>query len=179
MEDVFSLVVSKLLSLGFFNFLTFILALVLVYALLKQRKIFGENPVINGLIAFSIAFFVFAYPIISGMNLTPQFSVFFSQAFVLILIFFIGFLMASFFYPDIPKIVGEFFKSRSTLFGVLALSLVLFISSGLVSIIYNSLVSSQQQGGAPPPTEITLLFAGLIIAIVVLLISSSVGKGGW
>jgi hypothetical protein len=89
MADIFAPIITKLVGLGFFNLLIFILAMVLIYALLRQRKFLGENPLINGLIAFSIAFFIFAYPVITGISLTAPLTTFFSQAFVFILLFFV------------------------------------------------------------------------------------------
>jgi hypothetical protein len=189
MADIFASFISKLVGLGFFNFLTFLLALALIYALLKQRKIFGENPVVNGIIAFSIAFFIFAYPVITGISLTTQITTFLSQSFVFLLVFFIAFLIASLFYPTLPKMLEEFFKSRSTLFAMIGLAIALFVTSGLVGVIY-SLISPTGAGGvgapsgtpqaplAPsPPAEVVLLLSGLIIAVVILLIAGSI-RGG-
>jgi len=176
MSDVFALIVSKLVGLGFFNLLTFLLALTLIYALLRQRKIFGESPLINGIIAFSIAFFIFAYPVISGVSLVVPITTFFSQAFVFLLIFFIGFLIASIFYPKFPEVLGTFFKSRNVLFSMIALSIALFVTSGLVGVIYTTATSSQKQPASPP--ENVLLIAGLIIAFTILLIAGSMGREG-
>jgi len=179
MSDIFAPIVTKLVSLGFFNLLTFILAMALVYALLKQRKIFGDNVLINSTIAFSIAFFIFAYPIITGISLVVPITTFFSQAFVFILVLFIGFLAASILYPDFPTILGKFFQSRNVLFSMIALSLALFVTSGLVTVIYSSTPLSDQTGGRPSPSrETTLLIAGLIIAVIVLLIAGSIRSGG-
>jgi hypothetical protein len=179
MSDIFAPIVTRLVSLGFFNLLTFILAMALVYALLKQRKIFGDNVLINATIAFSVAFFIFAYPIITGISLVAPITSFLSQAFVFILVFFIGFLVASIFYPDFPKVLSEFFKSRNVLFSMIALSVALFVTSGLVTVIYNSTPLSGQSGGQPSPSrENTLLIAGLIIAVIVLLIAGSIRSGG-
>jgi len=175
MSDVFAPIVTRLVSLGFFNLLTFILAITLIYALLRQRKIFGDNALINATIAFSIAFFIFAYPIITGISLVTPITTFFSQAFVFILVFFIGFLVASIFYPDFPKVLGDFFKSRNVLFSMIALSVALFVTSGLVSIIYSSSGPSNQPSA---PRENILLIAGLIIAVVLLLIAGSIRSGG-
>jgi len=172
MSDPFSQIISKLATLGFFNFLTFLLALTIIYALLKQRKIFGESALMNGIVAFSIAFFIFAYPVIAGISLVAPLTAFLSQAFVFILLFFIGFLIASFFYPNFPEMLGGFFKSRNVLFAMIGLSLALFVTSGLVGIIYTT--TQQQQ---PAQTENFLLITGLIIAVVVLLIAGSVGRG--
>jgi hypothetical protein len=175
MSDVFSVMISKLLGVGFFNLLTFLLALVLIYALLKQRKVFGDNPIINGIVAFSIAFFIFAYPIIAGISLVVPITTFFSQAFVFILLFFIGFLIASFFYPDFSSALSKFFQSRNVLFAMIALSLALFVTSGLVEVIYSMTPGPQKKPTAPP--ENVLLIAGLMIAVVVLLIAGSIRRG--
>jgi len=176
MSDVFALIVSKLVGLGFFNLLTFLLALTLIYALLRQRKIFGESPLINGVIAFSIAFFIFAYPVISGVSLVAPITTFLSQAFVFLLIFFVGFLVASIFYPKFPEMLVEFFKSRNVLLSMIALSIALFVTSGLVGVIYTTVISPFKQPTTPP--ENLLLIAGLIIAVVMLLIAGSVGREG-
>jgi len=175
MNDIFAQVVSRLFGLGFFNFLTFLLALALIYALIRQRKVFGESSLINGIVAFSIAFFIFAYPVITGISLTIPITTFFSQAFVFILVFFIGFLIASFFYPNFPDVLSSFFRSRNVLISMITLSLALFVTSGLVGVIYGTAIGHKGQPTAP--AEITLLIAGLIIAVVVLLIAGSVGRG--
>jgi hypothetical protein len=178
MAGIFAPVLSKLVNLGFFNFLIFILAMVLIYALLRQRKIFGESPLINGLIAFSIAFFVFIYPIVSGISLTLPLTTFFSQAFVFVLVLFIGFLLASFFYPNFPEALGRFFQTRSTLAGLIALAFAFFVTSGLVSIIYTAISPSSAQGRPSAPPENILLIAGLILAVVILLLAGSIRGGG-
>jgi len=175
MSDVFTLLISKLVGLGFFNLLIFLLALALIYALLKQRKVFGDNPIINGIVAFSIAFFIFAYPVISGISLVVPITTFFSQAFVFILLFFIGLLIASFFYPDFSTTLSQFFRSRNVLFAMIALSLALFATSGLVGIIYSATFGPPGKPAAPPQN--VLLIAGLIIATVVLLIAGSIRRG--
>jgi hypothetical protein len=178
MADIFAPILSKLVNLGFFNFLIFILAMVLIYALLRQRKIFGENPLINGLIAFSIAFFVFAYPILGGVSLVFPLTTFLSQAFVFVLVLFIGFLLASFFYPNFPEVLGRFFQTRGALAGLIALAVALFVTSGLVSIIYTAISPPSAQRGPSTPPENMLLIAGLILAVVILLLAGSVRGGG-
>jgi hypothetical protein len=173
MADVFAPIITKLVGFGFFNLLIFIFAMVLIYALLRERKFLGENPLINGFIAFSIAFFIFAYPIITGISLTAPLTTFFSQAFVFTLVFFIGFLIASFFYPNFPEVLQKFFQSRNTLFAMIGLSLALFVTSGLVGVIYTTRPSPQPS----TPPENTLLIAGLLIAVVILLIAGAIGRG--
>jgi hypothetical protein len=168
MADVFTQVVIKLVGLGFANLLIFIIAMALIYALLKQRKVFGDSTIINGLIAFSVAFLIFAFPAIIGVNLISNIVTFFYQSFVFMLIFFIGFLIAGFFYPNIQDALKSFFQTRNTLYIMIALSLVLFVISGLATELFNIRASSRPS----PPQEITLLISGLIIAIIILLISS-------
>jgi len=175
MNDISVLIVNKLLSMGFLNILVFLLSMAVVYAILKNKKLLGDNPVINAIVAFSVSFFVFAFPIISGINIISPLSTFITQAFVIGIVFFLGILMASIFYPNILKFLEEAFKSRNVLFGMIALSLALFVTSGLISIVFYS------PPGKPitpsPSTDISLLVSGLLIVFIILLIASHISRG--
>ncbi|MEM5815583.1 MAG: hypothetical protein QXL14_00845 [Candidatus Aenigmatarchaeota archaeon] len=181
MIDYSSLLAERLLSMGFFNFLIFIIAFTALYAILKNKKIVSGNPIINGLLAFSFAFFVFIYPIISGINIVVPFSAFITQATIIGTVFFLGILLASVFYPNILEFLQKTFTSRNILFGMIALSLALFVTSGLITIIYTSpsignektTISAKNRG----PDELSILIAGLIIVFVILLIASHISKG--
>jgi hypothetical protein len=175
MEDIFIPIIQKFTSLGFFNLLTFILALALIYALLKQRKFLGDNPIINAIVSFSIAFFIFAFPILTGISLTVPLTTFFSQAFAVLLLFFIGFLIASLFYPNLGELLQNFFRSRNAFYVMIALSIALFIISGLVGVMY---LPYSQAKGPSAPSNVLLLIAGLIILVVVLLIPVFITTGG-
>lgn len=182
MVDYSRLLAERLLSMGFFNFLIFIMVFSAVYAILKNKKLLGDNPVINATISFSLAFFVFVYPIISGINLLAPLSTFVVQAMVIGIVMFLGILIASLFYPNILEFLQKTFTSRNVLFGMIALSLSLFVTSGLVTIIYTSSTntpssSAPSAGGTTGMNEISILIAGLLITFVILLIGSHISRG--
>ncbi|MEM0333281.1 MAG: hypothetical protein QXX30_02320 [Candidatus Aenigmatarchaeota archaeon] len=182
MVDYSRLLVEKLVSMGFFNFFIFIIAFTAIYAILKNKKFLGDNILINALLSFSIAFFAFAYPILSGINVVLPLSTFITQAMIIGLVFFLGIIMASLFYPNIIDFLQKTFTSRNILFGMIALSLALFVTSGLVTIIYVG-SSGYSYGGGTSPSEnrgvndLSVLIAGLIIVFVILLISSHISRG--
>jgi len=176
MTDISVLIVNKLLSIGFFNILIFILALTILYAILRRIKILGENPAINAIVAFSAAFFVFAFPVISGINLLSPLSTYITQVLIFALVFFGGMIMASFFYPDLINFLASAFKSRNVLLGMIALSLALFVTSGLVSIFYSPTGIAQPSPQSRQIGDIGWLVTGLIIAFVILLIASHMGR---
>jgi len=177
MTDISVLIVNKLLSIGFFNILVFILALTTLYAVLRRIKILGESPLINATVAFTVAFFVFAFPIISGINLLAPLSTYITQVLIFGLMFFGGVLIASVFYPDLINFLASSFKSRNILFGMIALSLALFVTSGLITIIYSPTGVGQSSPSGKQTSDIGLLVAGLIIAFVILLIASHMARG--
>lgn len=168
----FADVIARLINLGFYDILTFVFVLAIFYALLRKTKILGESPAIAGIISFAIAFFVIAYPILSGFSLTLPLSAFFSQSLTFLLIFFIGFIIASLFYPEMLEWLPKVFTRRTTLLVMIALGLTLFVTSGVVSIFWQALTK---------PTgiskDVLVISAGLIIFVVVLLIASSAGRG--
>lgn len=176
MVDISSLIIQKFLSYGLFNILIFLLVLTLLYAFLRTKKILGDNPVINAVIAFSIAFLVFAYPIISGVNLVLPLSSFFTQLFIISLVLFLGILIAGIFYPNLLEFLGKAFQSRNVLFGMIALALSLFVTSGLISVIFMPTSGATQQ--ARDAADMSLFVAGLIILFVILLIASHISRGG-
>jgi len=177
MENIVYTLISKLLSFGFFDILAFILVLALLYAILRKSKILGENPVIDGVVSFGIAFMVLAFPVLTGIGLTIPLSKFFTQASVFFLIFLVGFLLASMFYPNLTEWLPKVFTSRNTLFAMIALGIALFITSGLVGVIYQA-ATSPTAGGTTGPSDIYILVAGLVIFIVIIMLSATMGKGG-
>lgn len=175
--DISTLIVTRLLSMGFFNILIFVLSMTVLYAILRNKKLLGDNPLINAIVAFSVAFFVFAFPIISGINLVAPLSSFITQAFVMGIVFFLGILLASIFYPNILGFLEKAFQSRNILFGMIALALALFVTSGLISVIFFSPQTGPQAQPSNRGTDISLLVAGLIIVFVILLIASHISRG--
>lgn len=170
MSDIFSPIVMKLISLGFMNFLIFLLVLAVMYAILKKTKILGGSPVIDGIVSFVVAFMVFAYPILTGISLAIPLTTFFTQAFVFVLLFVVAFLIASLFYPNLLQWLPTVFTSRNALWGMIGLALAIFVTSGVVSVMYTSTAS---QTTPSVPRDVSIVAAGLVILIVVLIISSS------
>jgi hypothetical protein len=172
----FEMIVNKLIALGFYDFLfPFIITSAIFYALLRKSKVFGESAFINAAISLSIALLIFGFPVIAGISLATPLSTFFTQATVWILIIAIGFLLASFFYPDLTKVLLETFKRRTTLMMMLAIGITLFITSGLLSVFTSGLYAPR--AGAPaPPLDIILIAAGLIIFVVLIIIATAITR---
>jgi hypothetical protein len=173
MPDIFEPMIRKLLDMGIGNLLIFILALAIIYALMKKSKVFGDSDVINGVIAFCVAFMIFMFPVLYGVNLFTSFATFWTQGLVLLLFVIFGFVAASLFYPDLPKMLAERFTHRSALWIMIALGVVLFVTSGLVTTFFAGANVPAKEGEIRPPTEVITLVAGVIIFIVVLMIASS------
>jgi hypothetical protein len=172
----FETIINKMISLGFYNYLfPFIITSAIFYALLKKSKVFGESIFINAIISLSIALLIFGYPVIAGISLATPLSTFFTQATVWILVFAIGILLASFFYPDLTKVLLETFKRRSTLMIMLAIGITLFITSGLLSVFTSGLYASRP-GALGPPLDIILIATGLIIFVVLIIIATAITR---
>lgn len=174
-ENIFAPIISKLIEFGFYDVLLFAFSLALFYALLKKSKVLGESTAINGLIAFVGAFLVFGYPVLVGISLTLPLTVFFTQAIVWILMIFVGLILASLFYPDLPKMLAEQFVKRSTLYAMMGVGIAILITSTLVSVLWQGTGVTPREGpGVPsPPTDVTLIAVGVIIFIVIILIGAS------
>ena len=175
MADIFEPVINQMISLGFLNALMLFFFAVILYAVLKKSHILGDSDILNAIISFIAAFFVFVFPFITGTNLIPNFSVFFTQAVVILLFLIMGFIMASLFYPDMPAFLAEHFTHRSIISVFIALGLALFIISGLVTTLLASFTSPKltSTGGPGPSSDVLIIAAGLIIFVVVLIVASS------
>jgi len=179
-EDIFKPIVSKLLGMGIINAMLLFLFAAIIYALLTKSKIFGESPIINGVIAFIAAFLIFIFPFITGVSLVNPLSIFFTQSIVILIFLMVGFLAASFFYPNMPKFLAEQFTHRSTLMVMIGLAIGLFILSGLITTFlsaFSTTPSGDSSGGGSTtklPTDVLIIAAGLIVFIIILLVASSV-----
>jgi quinol-cytochrome oxidoreductase complex cytochrome b subunit len=175
----FEIVINKMISLGFYTYLfPFIITVAIFYALLKKSKVFGESIVINAVVALSIALLVFGFPVIAGVSLASPLSIFFTQATVWILIFVIGILLASFFYPELTKMLLETFKRRTVLMLMLVIGVVLFITSGLLSVFTYGLAPKPGAGGAPgTPLDVIYITVALMIFIVLIIVAAYVMRG--
>ncbi len=174
MANVFETVVQKLIEVGFYDLLIFVISLTIFYAILRKVKILGESPVVNAVLAFSIAFLIFGFPVIVGFSLTLPLVSFFTQSFVWILVFFIGFLIASFFYPDLPKFLAEKFTSRSMISIAITIGFVSVIISGLIGVLW---ATPPGAGGIQLPFDTVITAAGVIIFIILIIVAASIAKG--
>lgn len=143
MTTPFDTVILRLKDLGFFQFLLpFILSAAIFYGLLRKSQLFGppeKNTAVNATVALAASFFVWAWPILMGINIETQLSAFFMQGMSVTLVVMLGLLLAGMFLPtDLPKTISEKLKS-GWLIGVIVvggiiLVAILLISSGLYQV---------------------------------------------
>lgn len=172
MVNVFELLIQRLVEVGFYDVLIFIIALAIFYAILRKVKILGDSPIVNAALAFCIAFLIFGFPVIVGFSLTLPFVTFFTHSFVWILIFFVGMLIASFFYPELPKFLAEKFTSRSMISIALVIGLATIIISGMIGVIFATPPS--EGGGIVLPMDTIAIAGGIIIFVILLIVAGSV-----
>ncbi|MEM5882755.1 MAG: hypothetical protein QXQ77_00745 [Candidatus Aenigmatarchaeota archaeon] len=179
MADLFTPIVEQMDKLGFFNFFfPWLVTLAIMYAILKKSKILGESALINGVVAMSIAFLVFAFPVLSGFSLATPLSLLFTQTTSILLFFFVGFLLASLFYPNLTQFLIQQFTRRSALMAMIALGLALFITSGLIGILWSQATKPPQPGTPALPQDVIYLTVGIILFVVVLMMASYVARMG-
>ena len=172
--------IKKMVEIGFFDILGFALFSAIFYAILRKMKVLGDSALIHGIIALSIGFFIFGYPVLVGArSLTRYLSLFFVQASSILLVFLLAFLLASFFYPNLISWLPTVFQRRTTLWALIGLAFALFITSGLISVLWNALTTTSSTGTEKtPPRDILIFIAGIVIFVVMLMIAASVVKGG-
>lgn len=180
MADIFEPVVRKLFDWGFGNVMIFFLTMAVLYAILKKSKVLGESEAINGTVAVIVSFLIgFWFPIFTGMSLVSSLSSFFAQSMAVLIFIIVGFLIASTFYPDMTGMLMDQFKRRTTIYTMIALSLALFITSGLVSTFWAQMDVPKKPGERPGASEdVYLISAAIILFVVVLIIGSAATKMG-
>ncbi len=145
MPTVFEIAILKLQGLGFFNFLLpFILTAAIIYGGLRRAQLFGEpekNVAVNAIVAFVISLFVWAAPIILGIDIETKLSAFFVQGFSVSLIVLIALVLAGMFFPpDLAKNLGDRMKAPVFWGGVIVVALivggVILVSSGLATVLF-------------------------------------------
>lgn len=175
MVSPFETLIKNLVNLGFYNFvLPFIISSIIFYAILKKSKILGESNVLNATLSIALAFMIFGFPVLTGMGLAVPLTTFFTQATIFILIFAMGILMASFFYPNLQEFLVREFKRRTTLWALVALAIALFVTSGLVSVIWATFLMPPEPGAPPAaPRDVFIIAGGIIIFIVLIMIAAA------
>ena len=145
MPTFFETAILKLQSLGFFTFLLpFILTAAVIYGGLRRAQLFGEperNVAVNAIVAFVISLFVWAAPIILGIDIETKLSSFFIQGFSVSLIVLIALVLAGMFFPpDLAKSLGDKIKAPYFWGGIIIVALivggVIMVSSGLATVLF-------------------------------------------
>ncbi|MCD6226609.1 MAG: hypothetical protein J7J93_02345 [Candidatus Aenigmarchaeota archaeon] len=169
MPDVFTPVILKLQEIGAFNFFfPFMLTSAVFYGLLRKSQIFGkpeENTAVNGVIALMVSFMVWAYPIMSGVDIEAQMSSFFMHGMVITLVLMVSIMLIGMFAPpDLPKHLANTILKGNKFGAILVLGLffgfLVFFSSGIYTIVFG-----QGFGGGAVSSDI-----GLTIGVILLLV---------
>jgi hypothetical protein len=170
---------QQMLKVGFFDILAFILFLAIFYAIFRKSRVLGESVFINGIAALAISFFIFLYPFLTGFSLVQNLVMFFAQASMWILVFLVAFLLASFFYPDLPKMLAATFVRRTTLWMMLGLGFALLITSGFITMLWKGLLPEPGAQTKPGevPRDVIILAIGIIVFVVLLMIAAAVVRG--
>lgn len=183
MATPFEIVITKLQSLGAFQFLfPFMLTAAIFYGLIRKSKIFGkpeENVAVNAVVAIVAAFMVWASPILLGINIEKSLAAFFLQSISMMLVIVVGLLITGMFFPEDlaaelgKKLLGGKGAGIVVVFGILIATGVL-VSSGLVNLIIPGGISAPQLG--PGLSEETILTLSVII-ILAISVAAVVGIG--
>ena len=145
MPSFFEIAILKLQGLGFFTFLLpFILTAAIIYGGLRRAQLFGEperNVAVNAIVAFVISLFVWAAPIILGIDIEAKLSSFFIQGFSVSLIVLIALVLAGMFFPpDLAKNLSDKFKGPAFWGVVIIVALIvggiILVSSGLATVLF-------------------------------------------
>ena len=145
MASFFETAILKLQELGFFKFfLPFLLTAAIIYGGLRRAQLFGDpdkNIAVNAVVAFVISLFVWAAPIILGIDIEAKLSSFFIQGFAVSLIVLFGLILAGMFFPpDFAKSLSERIKAPFFWGGIVVVALIVFgvilVSSGLSTLLF-------------------------------------------
>ena len=169
MVNPFETVILKLKDLGFFQFLLpFMLSSAIFYGLLRKSRLFGEpekNITVNAVISLTIAFMIWASPIILGINLQESLSKFFVQGMIGTLIILLGLMAAGAAFPKgLGETLGEKLKSGSRFWiGVIAAGIfggiVILFTSGMIDIFFPGFTTGEME-----------IPSDLMISIIVLIV---------
>lgn len=176
MVNIFQIAVERLVEVGFYNFLLpFILFTTVLYAVLKKTQILGDSAVIHGIVSVTAGLFIFGVPVILGTSLLQPLTTFLTQATLAILVFVVGFLIASFFYPNIMEKIPEIFKPPGPggwlVWTVVGLSAIV----GMFAFVFGPIRNAIRNSGLPGDL-VTLTIALAVIFIILLIVANSLGR---
>jgi hypothetical protein len=130
----FEPVILRLWELGFFQFiLPFMVTSAIFYGLLRKTQLFGppeKNVAVNGVVAMAMAFWVWAAPIIAGIDIWTEMVVFFTQTLIAMLGFIVGLSIVGMFAPaNLPEHLSKVFGGGG--FWIVIL-IVGFLTAGII-----------------------------------------------
>ncbi len=178
MPSFFEIAILKLNELGFFKFLLpFILSAAIIYGGLRRAQIFGDpdkNIAVNAIIAFVISLFVWATPVILGVDIQGKLTAFFVQGFTVSLVVLIALMLAGMFFPpDLAKSLSDKIKSGYFWGAILILSLivgiVILVSSGLATVLFPQGVGT----GIPSDLFISVIVILVLFGSVALIVNAA------
>jgi hypothetical protein len=172
-QNPFLDMIQDLRSIGIFDIFIFILFFITFYAILAKSKVLGDNVGLNGTIALIAAFLISIYSTFTSFSLVEPLSRFFTQLSVVLLLFIAAFIFASFFYPDLPKMLSEHIKGPIILYILIPLAIALLITSRSIWVLWAGFKATPGSS-----TDIIILAVSLIIFVVILLVTVVVGGGG-
>lgn len=171
MTTPFETAILKLQELGFFQFLLpLILSAAIFYGLLRKTQLFGppeKNVAVNAVVAIVASFFIWAWPILNGVNIEAQFSAFFMQSMCILVITMVALIVAGMFLPpDLPKTISEKIKGSYLVGGLIVagiiIAIILLITSGLSKVFFPQGIGFQFSGD----TFTTIGMVVLVLAVV-------------
>ncbi|MEM5853164.1 MAG: hypothetical protein QXG39_00970 [Candidatus Aenigmatarchaeota archaeon] len=169
-QNPFLEMVEKFRLIGVFDMFLFLFFFLVFYALLAKSKILGGSVGLNGVVAVIAAFFLTLYSTFTGFSLIEPLSRFFTQVGVIGLMFIVGLVVASIFYPDLPRVLAEHIKGTTLLYIMIPIALALLITSRSIWVLWAGYKATPGMS-----SDIMILVVGLIIFVVVLLIAALIG----
>jgi hypothetical protein len=173
MSSPFQLIIQRMAELGVINFfIPWIITTTIFWALLNKSKIF-ESPLVNAILAISVAFLVWSYlisPVAIGLG--KYLSIFITQGLVIVIVFLFGLLAASMFYPKFGEFLTATFKSRTVVWVFIAIFAGgLFFTSGLYKLLIPGFPTTGKEA------DVTTLIVMLVVLIVGMLVLVGVKWG--
>ena len=175
MVNIFEIAVQQLVDVGFYNFLLpFILFTTVMYAVLRKTSILGDSVIINAIISVGAGLIVFGVPVILGSSITQSLTAFMTQSVIIILVIAMGFIVSSFFYPNLQAKLPEIFKEGGPATWLIWTVVAFAAAFGLFT--FSGKAIKGWISSAKVPGELVGLTFVLVIGLIILLIIS-VGQG--
>ena len=176
MANIFQIAVERLVDVGFYNFLLpFILFTTVLYAVLKKTQILGDSPIIHGIISVTAGLFVFGVPVLTGVDLSAGLSAFLTQGVIIILVVLVGFLIGSFFVPNLTEKLPEIFQKGGPVAWIVWIIVGLAAAFGLFNFALGPIQKAISLANIPGEL-ITITVVLAVIFIVFLVVAMGAGK---